>query len=834
MSQAIPVALTQWFGVSAANVRRPSQLVAFPFFLASAVLFMLQIIFGLLMAAQYVWPQYLVATLPFNINRATHLNLLVFWLLLALMGAAYYLIPDESESEIFSTRLAYIQLGVMLLAGVGTLFSFWFLRWTQGKPFTEAAMPWPILIASGAVLFLVNIGLTLLRARHWTAITGVLLMGMTGLSVLYLINFVFFGNLVVDYYWWWWIIHLWVEGAWELIAAALMAYLLLRLTGVERAKLQKWLYVEVALALFTGIVGTGHHYYWIGTPAYWLFWGAIFSALEPVPIVLMVYDALVSMRRRKVQPTNQVTWHWLGGSAIAHFFGAGVYGFAQTLPQINQWTHGTQITASHGHFAFFGAFGMLALAAIYYMAPQLRGFPRIKEGRGMWGFWLMTLGMLGIILSFTLAGVVQVYLYRLLGLPFMTVRTQFVAFWLFWVFFFGLVLFLPGVLIYLWDFFGLQAEPERPAAAGSGPIHIPLMGLSLLALLAALWLGWVRLGWPWPVWDASAILEHGPLMVSAFLGSLVALERAVALQQRWMYGGPLLSGLGGLALLLGFGATVGAALIALGGLVFIAIMVVIVRRHMALYTGSMLVGVLCWEVGNVLWLAGWPIYRLAVWWIAFLVLTIAAERLELGRVIRLPRWAEILFIVAGVVFVAGAALSLGAFDPGARVAGVGLLALGLWLLRFDITRRTIRQKGLPRFAAICLISGYVWLAISGALGLIQGGVSGGPAYDAALHTVLVGFVISMIFGHAPIIFPSVLRLPITYNPIFYVALGLLHLSLILRVAGDLALIVPLRLWGGLLNGVAILVFLGTVAYVIVTARQSLLKGASPDGPVLAR
>ena len=293
----------------------------------------------------------------------------------------------------------------------------------------------------------------------------------------------------------------------------------------------------------------------------------------------------------------------------------------------------------------------------------------------------------------------------------------------------------------------------RQKAATHSKIRYPLLALSMLALLAGLWLGWVRLGWYWPVWDARAILQHGPLMVSAFLGTLIALERAVALQQRWMYAGPLLSGLGGVALLLGFGIPVGGTLIALGGLVFIAMMVVIVRRHQALYTAAMLTGVLCWEAGNLLWLAGWPVFRIVLWWIAFLVLTIAAERLEIGRLVRLSRRAEILFIVASAVLLSGDLLSLVAPNPGTRLAGLGMLAISLWLLRFDIARKTIRKKGLPRFAAICLLSGFVWLGISGLLGVLQGAVVAGPRYDAFLHSVLIGFVISMIFGHAPIIFP---------------------------------------------------------------------------------
>jgi hypothetical protein len=148
-----------------------------------------------------------------------------------------------------------------------------------------------------------------------------------------------------------------------------------------------------------------------------------------------------------------------------------------------------------------------------------------------------------------------------------------------------------------------------------------------------------------------------------------------------------------------------------------------------------------------------------------------------------------------------------------------MLALALWLLSFDIARKTIHQPGLPRFAAICLLTGYVWLGVGGILGVLLGGVTAGPYYDAVLHTVLVGFVISMIFGHAPIIFPSVLRLPIAFNPIFYVPLALLHFSLVLRVTGDLAFITPFRLWGGLLNGIAILLFLAGVAYVVIRARR---------------
>ncbi|MGD2135064.1 MAG: cbb3-type cytochrome c oxidase subunit I [Gemmatimonadales bacterium] len=442
-----------------------SQRVAEPYFLAAAVLFVLQVVFGLIIAAQYVWPTLFLDTLPFNVGRATHLNLLVFWLLLALMGASYYLLPEETESDLLSPGIAYTQLAVLLLAGVGTLVSFWFLGGSRGKPFTESPYPWPLLIVLGAVLFLINVIGTLVKAKRLNAITFVLAVGMTGLAGMYLVNLVPFDNLSVDYYWWWWIIHLWVEGFWELIAAAIAAFLLIKLTGVARHKMYRWLYLEVSLVLFTGIIGIGHHYYWIGTPDYWLFWGALFSALEPIPIALMAYDAFRSMRERPIAANDRVPAYFVIGTAIGHLVGAGIWGFAITLPQINKWTHGTQLTASHGHFAFFGAFALLALAAAYYMLPRLRATTAVSARRGLWSFWLMTTGMLAMVLSFTIAGVVQTYLFRLLGMDFMTVRTEYVAFWMFWVWAFGLILFLPGALLGAWDLFLVgRRRVVRPTA----------------------------------------------------------------------------------------------------------------------------------------------------------------------------------------------------------------------------------------------------------------------------------------------------------------------------------------------------------------------------------
>ncbi len=355
--------------------------------------------------------------------------------------------------------------------------------------------------------------------------------------------------------------------------------------------------------------------------------------------------------------------------------------------------------------------------------------------------------------------------------------------------------------------------------------RFPLIALAGLALLAALWAGLVRLGWGWPPLLRTLPAVHGPLMVAGALGTLIGLERAVALGRRWTYAAPLLTGLGALALIAGLPGLVGPVLITLGSLGVVAIFVVIVRRQPALFTATMGLGTLAWLAGNGLWLAGWPISGVVSWWVGFLVLTIAGERLELGRILRLSRGEQVSFALVIAIFLLGLIFSALAFDMGVRLSGIALVALALWLLRHDIARRTVRQAGLTRFIAISLLSGYIWLGLSGLLWLFLGGVTAGPRYDAMLHTVFLGFVMSMIFGHMPIILPAVSGLALAFEPAFYGHLALLHASLLLRVVGDLAGSVPARQWGGLLNVVALLLFLANTARAARRSRAQQLGKA---------
>jgi hypothetical protein len=360
------------------------------------------------------------------------------------------------------------------------------------------------------------------------------------------------------------------------------------------------------------------------------------------------------------------------------------------------------------------------------------------------------------------------------------------------------------------------------------PWRLPLLALGMAALVMGVWGGLIRmaLNLPLPTEHANWITFHGPLMVSGFLGTVIALERAVGLERWWTYSAPLLTGSGALILASGVTGWAGPLLLALGSAVFLAVSVRIVQIQRAAFTITMSLGAAAWLAGNLLWLLDWPFIRIVPWWIAFLALIILGERLDLSRFQKAEAAARPLFLAAIGVFTAGVVLSLVSEHIGGVTTGVGLVALAAWLGRFDVARRTIRQPGLPRFMAICLLSGYAWLAASGVMLAWFSPVEPGPAYDAVLHAFFLGFVFAMIFGHAPIIFPAVLNLPaMSFRRRFYAHVILLHFSLGLRVIGNLVDWFEGRQWGGALNAVAIALFLLNTVWSIVMGSKGAVQAA---------
>jgi len=291
-------------------------------------------------------------------------------------------------------------------------------------------------------------------------------------------------------------------------------------------------------------------------------------------------------------------------------------------------------------------------------------------------------------------------------------------------------------------------------------------------------------------------------MVSAFFGTVISLERAAALDRVWAYGAPLAAGLSGVLLLLGL-LLPGFSLMVFAGVVFLACSVVIMRRQPSLETATLLAGAAAWLVGNLMLLEG----RAAVpWWMAFFALTIGGERLELSRYLKRPPWVRKAFAVLVSLLILS--------PPITQAFGVVLVLLAIWLFAFDLARVTIRQDRLPRYVAACLLAGYFWLGLGGVL------IALSTAYDAALHAVFVGFVFSMVFGHAPVILPAVLRVRFPYHPALYAPLVLLHTSLVLRVFVS----APLGAWG---NAAAIALFIVTAVVLVTTfdPRQSRRAGS---------
>jgi hypothetical protein len=341
-----------------------------------------------------------------------------------------------------------------------------------------------------------------------------------------------------------------------------------------------------------------------------------------------------------------------------------------------------------------------------------------------------------------------------------------------------------------------------PLAAGAG------------SLLVGLWVGLARLGLTLPGGEPALAEFHGALMISGFLGTVISLERAVAISRWWAYTAPALAAIGAVALIVGAPVFASSAFL-LAGIALTFNSATVVTRQPALFTVVLTGAAVCWVGGTFVWIKGAQAADVAGWWLAFLVLTIAAERLELSRLLSPPRSSQLTFIVAAALIIIGMVRGELAGKT-APFSGVGLLAATAWLARHDIALRTILLSGQARFSAACLLAGYFWLGLAGVLLLVVPPGATAFSYDAAVHAIAIGFVLSMIFGHAPIILPAVLGLRIRYSVAAYGPLVLLHVSVLLRIAADLFERVELRAISG---PVTIVAFVGYAATLLIASRK---------------
>ena len=439
-----------------------SQKIAYWFFASAMALLILQIVYGFIMGFAHMGFDGLHELIPFNTARAVHTNLLVVWLLLGFMGSAYYIIPDEADRELYWPKLAPIQLITFLLVGVIAVAGY-HVNWWEGRKFLEIPRPLDYLVVINVLLFIANIGMTIWKGKRKTTTSIVLYMGLLCAALLYLPGMVAFDNQTMDSFYRWWVVHLWVEGVWELIMGSLLCYLLIKLTGIDREVLEKWLYIIVGLTFLSGILGTGHHYYYIGAPRVWLIVGGIFSALEPLAFLGMAIYALAVAKKGERHHPNKIALKWAVGSAVMACVGAGFLGLAHTLPQVNMWTHGTLVTAMHGHLAFWGAYAMINFAMIAYVLPQLTGRKLWDKPSASIAYWCSNIGMVAMTGAFAVAGISQVVLERRMGLDFLRVQEEIQ------VHFFGLILaaalFTVGIIAFTVNFFA-HGKPTDEAMGG--------------------------------------------------------------------------------------------------------------------------------------------------------------------------------------------------------------------------------------------------------------------------------------------------------------------------------------------------------------------------------
>lgn len=341
--------------------------------------------------------------------------------------------------------------------------------------------------------------------------------------------------------------------------------------------------------------------------------------------------------------------------------------------------------------------------------------------------------------------------------------------------------------------------------------RLPLLIIAFISLIFGVLAGLSKMGWHTAVFRADLPSIHGPLMVAGFLGTLISLERAVAMDRVWAYSVPGINAIGIFLLLTGISHAGGSLLMIAGSAGLVLILGIFLYRQPALFSITLVSGALSLVAGNFLFYLDYPVYILVFWWIAFLVLTIAGERLELSRLVKISQQAQLLFLIIIVIFIAGLFWTT-------RLAGIAMLAVSLWLLRYDVATRTMRYGGLPQFVAFSLMSGNIWLGIGGLLTFFYGNSGGGVFYDASLHSIFLGFVFAMIFGHAPIIFPAVTGIAIPFQNRFYIHLVLLHISLLLRLIGDFTGNWSAILWGGMLNAITLLLFLGNTASAAISVK----------------
>ena len=410
------------------QIEYQTQRLSLRFFMLMLVLFVVQVIYGMILAAQQIDPTLLQGWLNFNVARAEHLNLGIMWIVCGFIGAIMFVAPLLAKRELVAPWLIkflfYAVIGIVIwnfftqfLAERG--IAGWWLGqpWLQqGLEYLEAGRIAGVLILVGFVILAFVVLRTFPRVREWNEVHWGLGLGVGALAVVWVFGLFYVARLDLQEYFRWFVVHYWVEGVWEVIHISLIGYFLVLMFKADVKSVGFAVFWGITLVWLSGLIGNAHHYFWIGTPEFWQFWGSLFSALEPLPLVFCFWHIYLDAHTNKRPLENAPAFYFLLGSTVLELVGAGILGFVMTFALTNVWSHGTWVTAGHAHLALFGTFGMLGIAAAYYAMPILRKVPQFDQRLGKLGFWLVFTGVLGMGFAFAIGGTVQVFVYRILGL----------------------------------------------------------------------------------------------------------------------------------------------------------------------------------------------------------------------------------------------------------------------------------------------------------------------------------------------------------------------------------------------------------------------------------
>ena len=410
------------------RIEYQTQRLSLRFFMLMAVLFFFQVGFGLLLAAQHIDPTLLAGTLNFNVARAEHLNLGILWILSGFIGTILFVGPLLSGRELAAPGLIKLLFYVLIALVVWNVVTQALAQqgiagWWAGQPWLQEGLEYleggrivDVVILIGFAIVCYVVLRTFPAVKDWNEIHWGLGIGVVALTLVWIFGMFFVERIDLQEYFRWYVVHYWVEGVWEVIHISLIGFLLVLMFGADLKSVGFAVFWGISLVWLSGLIGNAHHYFWIGTPEFWQFWGSLFSALEPLPLIFCFWHVYLDAHQDNKPVTNMPAFAFLLGSVVLEQVGAGILGFTMTFALTNAWSHGTWVTLSHAHLALFGTFGMLGLAAAYYAVPLMRGIDAFDQRLGKLGFWLVFTGILGLGFVFAIGGTVQVFVYRTLGL----------------------------------------------------------------------------------------------------------------------------------------------------------------------------------------------------------------------------------------------------------------------------------------------------------------------------------------------------------------------------------------------------------------------------------